>query len=115
AIASLPRSLPLLCSIRGSPVLCGPGVEAVSGENGPVAETLAVAGAILLLIAVTGGIEGIATKPFQKDQFVPLGDRIAATLLGGTLIGLAAVLETGSPRGGRWVAPGGGAAGGLWV
>ena len=79
-----------------------------------MAETLAVAGAILLLIAVTGGIEGIATKLFQKEQFVPLGDRIAATLLGGTLIGLAAVLETGSHRWGLWVALGVGGAVVLW-
>ena len=45
-----------------------------------MAETLAVAGSILLLLAVTGGIEGIGTKFFQKDQFVPVGDRIAAIL-----------------------------------
>jgi hypothetical protein len=88
--------------------------EPVSDENGAVAETLAVAGTILLLLAVTGGIEGIATKLFQKEQFIPLGDRIAATLLGGALIGLAAVLETGSHRWGLWIALGVGSAVVLW-
>jgi hypothetical protein len=47
---------------------------------------LAVAAAILLLLAVTGAIEGIGTKLFQKNQFVPIGDRIAAILLGGALV-----------------------------
>jgi drug/metabolite transporter (DMT)-like permease len=64
-----------------------------------VAETLAVVGSILLLLGVTGGIQGMATKLFSKDEFVPLGDRIWATLIGGTLVGLAVVLETGSKRG----------------
>jgi len=79
-----------------------------------VAETLAVAGSILLLLAVTGGIEGIGTKLFQKDQFVPVGDRIAAILLGGALVGLAVVLETASESRGVWVALGAGAAVVLW-
>ena len=85
-----------------------------------MAETLAVAGAILLLLAVTGGIQGIATKFFQKNEFVTLGDRVAATLLGAALIGLATVLETGLRRWGLWVALGAGAvvalgyAGFLW-
>ena len=79
-----------------------------------MAETLAVAGAILLLLAVTGGIQGIATKFFQKDEFVTLGDRVAATLLGGALIGLATVLETGSHRWGLWTALGAGAVVVLW-
>jgi hypothetical protein len=79
-----------------------------------VAETLAVAGAILLLIAVTGGIEGIATKLFQKNQFVPIGDRIAATLLGGALVGLAVVLQVASGSWGVWAALGAGAAALLW-
>jgi len=79
-----------------------------------VAETLAVAGAILLLLAVTGGIEGIATRFLRKDEFVTLGDRVAATLLGGALIGLATVLETGSRRWGLWAALAAGAVVVLW-
>jgi hypothetical protein len=63
---------------------------------------------------VTGGIEGIATKFFQKNEFVTLGDRVAATLLGGALIGLATVLEIGSHRWGLWIALGAGAAVVLW-
>ena len=79
-----------------------------------MAETLAVAGSILLLLAITGGIEGIGTKLFQKDQFVAVGDRIAAILLGGALVGLAVVLETASESWGVWVALGAGAAVVLW-
>jgi steroid delta-isomerase-like uncharacterized protein len=73
-------------------------------------EVLAVVGGILLLLAVTGGIQGIATKLFEKDEFVPLGDRIAATLLGGALIGLAAVLDAGVKHTGLWITLGVGAA-----
>jgi hypothetical protein len=71
---------------------------------------LAVVGGVLLLLAVTGGIQGIGTKLLQKDEFVPLGDRIAATLLGGALIGLAAVLDAGLKRRGLWITLGVGAA-----
>jgi hypothetical protein len=41
-------------------------------ENRPVKETLAVVGGILLLLGVTGGIQGIGTKLLQKEEFVPL-------------------------------------------
>lgn len=90
-------------------------------ENGPVEEILAVLGAIMLLLGVTGGIKGIATKWFKTEEFVPLGDRIAATLLGGALIGLAAVLAADAKRTGLWITLGLGAtivlgyAGFLWL
>jgi hypothetical protein len=77
---------------------------------GLVEEILAVAGAIMLLLGVTGGIEGIATKWFETKEFVTLGDRIAATLLGGALIGLAAVLAADVKRTGLWITLGLGAA-----
>jgi hypothetical protein len=70
---------------------------------GPVEEVLAVAGAIMLLLGVTGGIKGIATKWFKTGEFVPLGDRIAATLLGGALIGLAAVFAADVKGTGLWI------------
>jgi arginine exporter protein ArgO len=56
---------------------------------------LAAAGGVLLLFGVTGGIKRIKTDKIEKDEFVPLGDRAAAILIGAALIGLAAVLEAG--------------------
>ena len=80
-------------------------------ENDGVAETLGVVGSILLLLGVTGGIKGIATKLFSKKEFVPLGDRVWATALGGALVGLAVILETESRRTlALWIALGIGAA-----
>ena len=64
----------------------------------------------MLLLGVTGGIEGIATKWFKTEEFVPLGDRIPATLLGGALIGLAAVFAADVARTGLWITLGLGAA-----
>lgn len=89
-------------------------------NNGPVEASLAAVGGILLLLAVSGGIKRIKTKDMERDEFVPLGDRIAATLLGGALVGLAAVLQAGHKGTGLWVTLGlGGAvvfgyAGYLW-
>jgi hypothetical protein len=63
---------------------------------------LAAAGGVLLLFGVTGGIKRIKTDKIEKEEFVPLGDRAAATLIGAALIGLAAVLEAGIRREGLW-------------
>jgi hypothetical protein len=79
-------------------------VERFRRDNSPVAEILTSAGVILLLLAVAGGIKGIATKLLQKDEFVALGDRVAATLLGAALIGLAVALEADWHRWGLWIA-----------
>jgi hypothetical protein len=67
-------------------------------------ETLAVGGVLLLFVSVTGGIKVIETKGLKKEEFVPMGDRLAAVLVGAALIGLAAVLETGYHRWGLWIA-----------
>jgi Ca2+/Na+ antiporter len=79
-----------------------------------VAETLAVAGAILLLLSVTGGIGLISTAVLKKEQHVPMGDRVAGTLIGVALIALAAMLQTGYHRWGVWIALGCLAAAVLW-
>ena len=57
----------------------------------------------MLLLGVAGGIQGIGTKLLQKDEFVPLGDRVAATLLGGALLGLAALRDVGIKRTAFWI------------
>jgi hypothetical protein len=61
----------------------------------PMEAILAAAGGGLLLLGVAGGIKRIKTDKIEKDEFVPLGDRAAAILIGAALIGLAAVLEAG--------------------
>jgi O-antigen/teichoic acid export membrane protein len=65
---------------------------------------LAAAGGVLLLFGVTGGITRIRAERFEKDEFVPLLDRVAAILIGAALIGLAAVLEAGYRSDGLWAA-----------
>ncbi len=70
---------------------------------------LAAAGGVLLLYGVTGGIKRIKAEKIEKDEFVPLGDRAAAILIGAALIGLAAVLEAEYRGGGLWAALGFGA------
>jgi Ca2+/Na+ antiporter len=79
-----------------------------------VAETLAVGGVILLVLAVTGGIEVIATKLVAKKEFIPMGDRVAAALIGGALIGLAVALQVDWHRWGLWITLGLLAAAVLW-
>lgn len=66
-------------------------------------EVLAVAGAILLLNGVGGGVAELATRLVTRKEYVPLRDRAASTVLGGVLIGVAVLLHAHLSRTILWV------------
>lgn len=70
---------------------------------------VALAGGILLILAVGGGIQ-LDSRLVRLHSPVPQGDRAAAALLGLVLVGLAAILEADLGDVALWIAMGLGAA-----
>lgn len=70
---------------------------------------VALAGGILLILALGGGIK-LDSKLVRIDSPVPQGDRAAAVLLGSVLVALAAILEADVTHVALWIDLGLGAA-----
>jgi hypothetical protein len=70
---------------------------------------VALAGGILLVIALGGGIQ-LDSRLVRLHSPVPQGDRAAAVLLGAVLVALAAILEADVSHVALWIDLGLGAA-----
>jgi Ca2+/Na+ antiporter len=74
-----------------------------------VESVVALAGGILLILALGGGIQ-LDSRLVRLHSPVPQGDRAAAVLLGAVLVALAAILEADLSRVALWIDMGLGAA-----
>jgi hypothetical protein len=74
-----------------------------------VESVVALAGAILLILALGGGIQ-LDSRLVRLHSPVPQGDRAAAVLLGAVLVALAAILQADLSHVALWIDIGLGAA-----
>jgi hypothetical protein len=74
-----------------------------------VESVVALAGGILLILALGGGIQ-LDSRLVRLHSPVPQGDRAAAVLLGAVLVALAAIREADLSRVALWIDMGLGAA-----
>lgn len=63
---------------------------------------LATVGGILTLLSVGGGVL-MQTKLIKTEEYVPTGDRIAAGLIGISLILIAVILRVQAPEQWLWI------------
>jgi hypothetical protein len=68
-----------------------------------VESVVALAGGILLILALGGGIQ-LDSRLVRLHSPVPQGDRAAAVLLGAVLVALAAILEADLSDVALWIA-----------
>ena len=58
---------------------------------------LAIAGGVLLVLSLGGGVKRLSTRVAEKDEYVPMGDRRYAAALGFDLVALAVAVEAEWP------------------